>query len=76
MGKVIYTSAGFLFYILVCIPLTPTDKKSASYTLRAGVRTRWNMDKLSPFFYFSLGPPSMKLLAGPNGPLSEAKFIC
>ena len=32
LGRVIYTLAEFLFYILVCITLRWTDKKSASHT--------------------------------------------
>ena len=48
--KVIYTSAEFLSYILVCITLTltltHTHKKSASCTLGAGAGNRCNRCKM------------------------------
>ena len=51
LGRVIYTLAEFLFYILVCITLRWADKKSASHTLSAEVRKR---GQGLHFFLFSL----------------------
>ena len=72
--KVIYTSAEFLSYILVCITLTltltHTHKKSASCTPGAGAGNRCNRCKMVKSFLFA------KFLQGmswhsriPSGPI-------
>ena len=58
-GRVIYTLAEFLFYILVCITLSRADKKSASHTLSAEVRKR---GQGLHFFLFSLSSKDRRTL--------------